>query len=118
MNLNAKTSSLLGQKPNENENLMHIEQGVLFNLLLNEEHLNAAKNKIEKPNMSQAEVAAHLKSKMREISFWVVGRRRLHRDNKNAKWISQGDFFICFHDEIDDILLELAFDVGFSKLAV
>jgi hypothetical protein len=118
MNLNAKNSSLLAQKPNENENFMHIEQGVLFNLLLNEEHLNAAKNKIEKPNMSPAEVAAHLKSKMREISFWVVGRRRLHRDNKNSKWISQGDFFICFHDEIDDILLELAFDVGFSKLAV
>ena len=116
MNMNSKNSNVVIQKTNETENLMHIEQGVLFNLLLNEEHLHT--KKLEKPNMTPAEVAANLKTKMREINFWVVGRRRLHRADKNAKWISQGDFFICFHDDIDGILLELAFDVGFSKLAI
>lgn len=116
MNLNPKSSGFMIQKTTETENVMHIEQGVLFNLLLNEEHLHG--KKLEKPNMSPAEVAAHLKTKMREIHFWVVGRRRLHRSDKNSDWISKGDFYICFHDEIDDILLELAFDVGFSKLAI
>ena len=102
---------------NEPENVMLVEQGVLFNLLLNEESVHQKKNE-KLNNASPAELDAHLRSKMREIHFWVVGRRRLYRANKHGKWTSRGDFFICFHDAIDDILLELAFDIGFSKLAV
>ena len=94
-----------------------MEQGILFNLLINDvKHENNKKNE----KISQAELAAQLKSKMKCINFWVVGRRRLHRErnSKSSKWINNGDFFICFHDSVEDILLELAFDLAFAKLAI
>ena len=55
-------------------------------------------------------------SKIKELNFWVVGRRRLKQIN--SKWISLGDFFICFHDAADQILIELAFDIGMCKMAI
>lgn len=54
----------------------------------------------------------------KEMSFWVVGRRKLRRSDPKSEWRNQGDFFICFHDSLDQVLVELAFDIGFSKLAL
>lgn len=91
------------------EDFKLIEQGVLFKLLINDEtrQLRLAKNPDRKDDMS----------KMKEMNFWVVGRRKFKRDsNKPTSWTSLGDFFVCFNDSLDQILMELAFDVGFSKL--
>jgi len=55
-------------------------------------------------------------AKIKELNFWVVGRRRLKQIN--SKWISLGDFFICFHDAADQILIELAFDIGMCKMSI
>jgi hypothetical protein len=88
-----------------------IEQGVLFSLLVDDEarQLKLAKNPDKKDDLS----------KMKEMNFWVVGRRKFKRAGVNkSKWTSMGDFFICFNDSLDQVLIELAFDIGFSKLAI
>lgn len=78
-----------------------LEQGVLFNMTVDE----------QKSDNSQ--------SKPKEITFWVVGRRKMHRsDLSSNQWSVVKDFYVCFNDSIDQVLLELAFDVGFGKLTI
>jgi len=72
-----------------------IEQGLLFNLIINE-----GEGKAKKP---------------KEMSFWVVGRRRLNKSMSQTH--TSGDVFVCFADLAEQILIELAFDLGFSKFA-
>ena len=55
------------------------------------------------------------RQKMKELNFWVVGRRKLKR--VADEWVNLGDLFICFHDSVEDILVELAFDIGFAKMS-
>lgn len=86
--------------------------GVLFNIILTDEKLEQLNNK---SNHSSIQMAC-TSSKIKELNFWVVGRRRLKQIN--SKWISLGDFFICFHDAADQILIELAFDIGMCKMAI
>ncbi|CAF0843916.1 unnamed protein product [Brachionus calyciflorus] len=80
-----------------------VEQGVLFDLFMDDE-----KTKTKQKNDD--------KSKMKEFNFWVVGRRKLQRVDTNSEWINLGDFFVCFHDNLEDIILELAFDIGCAKM--
>lgn len=99
-----------------------IEHGVLFSLFIDPDlqlennnsnkKASAAKVIVEKPPRVID------KSKLREMSFWVVGRRKLRRVDSKSEWKSHGDLFICFNDSLDHVLVELAFDVGFSKLAM
>jgi hypothetical protein len=99
-------------KPTESQDHEIIEQGILFKLILSSESINAG-NKITvlKDN-----------SKMRQANFWVIGRRKIKRsklgidsgNSTESKAIrSYEDFFVCFFDTLDNILIELAFDVGF-----
>ena len=94
-----------GPRSKESCGLTHvIEQGILFQIVVDNQRADTAKS-----------VAKDVK----ELCFWVVGRRKLHRPTlKSDKWQSQGDFFICFHDHLDQALVEIAFDVGFSKLGL
>lgn len=52
------------------------------------------------------------------MTFWVVGRRKMKRMAPKSNWTHVGDFFVCFNDSVDQVLLELAFDMGFAKLAI
>lgn len=91
--------------------------GVLTNLFMENEpskKQNTTTNNIEKKD----EDKNFDKTKLKEISFWVVGRRKLQRVDSKSHWENQGDFFLCFHDALDQILIEHAFDIGFSKLAM
>ena len=80
-----------------------IEQGVLFNLVADDGDPN---------------VVAQNPLKLKEMNFWVVGRRKLSRRNSKSEWKNYGDFFICFNDTVDQILVELAFDFAFTKFAI
>ena len=85
-----------------------IEQGILFQIVVD------SPAQLERADTNK--VAA---KDVKELCFWVVGRRKLHRPTlKSDKWQSQGDFFICFRDNLDQALVEIAFDVGFSKLGL
>lgn len=79
-----------------------VEQGVLFNMLIDENNILKSGKGVDK-------------SKLKELNFWVVGRRRLQRANSSLEWDNLGDFFVCFHDSLDNLLIEIAFDFGFSK---
>lgn len=81
-------------------NLCHylIEQGVLFDFEI-ENQKQRSKNKNGKV-----------------MNFWVVGRRRLQRTDPQSKWIVVGDCFVCFADNLESFVLELAFDMGYSKM--
>ena len=81
-------------------NLCHylIEQGVLFDLEI-ENKKQSSKSKLGK-----------------EMNFWVVGRRRLQRKDPQSKWVVVGDCFVCFVDNLESFVLELAFDMGFGKM--
>jgi hypothetical protein len=93
-----------------------IEQGVLFNMLVDEKSMKKSKKKLAKDAAEVAQKPLKSKKATKELNFWVVGRRKLQRIN--SKWINLGDFFICFHDSCEQILLEMAFDIGFGKLAI
>ncbi|RNA03712.1 inturned isoform X1 [Brachionus plicatilis] len=54
----------------------------------------------------------------KELNFWVVGRRKLQRKDSQSKWVVIGDFFVCFHDNLEDVVLELAFDLGFIQVRI
>jgi hypothetical protein len=65
------------------------------------------------------------RTKIKEMNFWVIGRRKFKRialtDMGNQlinEWNCLGDFYVCFHDSCEEILLELAFDIGFSKSSI
>lgn len=77
------------------------EQGVLFNIIID-----------EKKEEQQSSI------KLKEMTFWVVGRRKMKRIGAKSDWTHVGDFFVCFNDSVDQVLLELAFDMGFAKLAI
>ena len=83
-----------------------IEQGVLFNLVIDDQL------------KSDGQHSSSNSSKVKEMNFWVVGRRKMQRLNPSTQWTNLGDFFVCFNDSIDQLLLELAFDVGFGKLTI
>ena len=93
-------------------NNFNFNLGVLFNIILTDEKLEQLNNKSNQNSIQMACTS----SKIKELNFWVVGRRRLKQIN--SKWISLGDFFICFHDAADQILIELAFDIGMCKMAI
>lgn len=103
---------------NETSNFDLIEQGVLFSLFIDPDLQLENNNK--KGGAKQIEKPPRVvdKSKLREMSFWVVGRRKLRRVDSKSEWKSHGDLFICFNDSLDHVLVELAFDMGFSKLAM
>jgi len=86
-----------------------MEQGLLFNLTVDEN--------FKLPD-GQHSGLCQQQAKMKEMNFWVVGRQRLERQNSNSLWINAGELYLCFNDTIDDVLLELAFDAGFAKLAI
>jgi hypothetical protein len=88
------------KKINDESKETLLEQGVLFNMTIDE----------PKSDNSQ--------SKPKEINFWVVGRRKMYKSNSSSKWLIVKDFYVCFNDTIDQVLLELAFDVGFGKLTI
>lgn len=115
-----KLNNLVEFDQKRNETL--IEQGVLFNILIPDEHtnpLNPTGEKLDSKNTatigSFTPPCAH---KTKELNFWVVGRRRFKRCDSNSEWSQQGDVFLCFHDAAEQILLELAFDIGFSKKTI
>lgn len=110
---------------NETSNFDLIEQGVLFSLFIDpmgnyvsNEKLTGNQNQKSTTNPNNERSRFIDKTKFREISFWVVGRRKLRRDDPSSAWKSHGDLFICFNDSLDHVLVELAFDMGFSKLAI
>lgn len=83
---------------------------------------NASKMNSDKSDQKNTSMmssfATPCSTKVKELTFWVVGRRRMKRMSPNSPWKSLGDFFVCFHDSADQIILELAFDIGACKIAV
>ncbi len=86
-----------------------VEQGVLFNLTIDE---SARMLEGQNPALCQQQ------TKVKEMNFWVVGRQRLSRKSLGSAWTKAGEIYLCFNDSIDQVLLELAFDAGFAKLAI
>jgi hypothetical protein len=88
----------------------YIEQGVLFTIHHN---LKKAKStdKIDDDSKKRSKSLDNNENRNPNcVSFWVVGRRICKPCQK--------DFFICFHDSADNILQELAFDIGFNRGAL
>lgn len=86
---------------------------MLFSIFINNEHDQDGKND---RGLNEDKVLD--KKKLKEMTFWVVGRRKLRRLHSNAEWLIEGDFFICFNDSLEQVLVEMAFDICFSKLAI
>jgi len=119
-NINICSKSGCFQKDTTDKNDLLIEQGVLFSLLLTED-TSLNKTSSEKSEQKQASLissfVAPCSVKAKELNFWVVGRRRMKRTAAESTWKNLGDFYICYHDSADQILLELAFDIGFCKIS-
>ena len=80
-----------------------VEQGAMFGLL-KETPVKDGHKRQEKDKEAELQ---------QRLDFWVIGRRRglPGRRRRRAR-----EFFVCFLDTIDQVLLELAFDKGFSQL--
>jgi hypothetical protein len=94
-----------------------VEQGCLFSILVDEASLKETRNQSVKiaAETSSPSLTNNKKEKFKEITFWVVGRRKFKFNNDKNVLKNLGDFYICFHDSLDQVLLELAFDIGFGK---
>ena len=93
-----------------------VEQGCLFSLLVDEANLKETPIPAKNPTEMTPPPSGtnNKKEKYKEITFWVVGRRKFTFTKENILK-NLGDFYVCFHDSVDQVLLELAFDLGFGK---
>ena len=90
----------------------------MFSLLISDDTSKTTPEKTEQKQASLiSSFVAPCSAKAKELNFWVVGRRRMKRTSVGSAWKNLGDFYICYHDSADQILLELAFDVGFCKIS-